>query len=296
MRVLLAGATGYLGGYIARELNARLIPTLLIGRNEQKLLGIAGDEADIRCIELTQPETLQGCCEGIDVVISTIGITRQRDGLSYCEVDFQANLNLLREAERAGVSKFIYTSALQGASLRHLKIFEAKEAFVDALVASSVEGIVIRPNGFFSDMEDFLKLAVKGKVYLFGDGSLKLNPIHGADLANVFVDACFVVGGASEINVGGPEVLTQRDIAELALDAVYRAGNYQKVHGKVILLPDWIRRVTIPLLRWFTPLSVYGPAEFFLTAMASDYVAPAQGDHRLREHFAQVATKMVKNN
>ncbi len=33
-------------------------------------------------------------------------------------------------------------------------------------------------------MADFLKMAKGGKVYLFGDGKLKLNPIYGKDLKN----------------------------------------------------------------------------------------------------------------
>ena len=46
----------------------------------------------------------------------------------------------------------------------------------------------MRPNGFFSDMKDFLEMAKKGRVYLFGDGQFKLNPIDGKDLAVVCVD------------------------------------------------------------------------------------------------------------
>ncbi len=57
--------------------------------------------------EITQPESITGCCKNIDVVISTVGITRQRDGLSYTDVDYQANVNLLKEALKAGVRKLI---------------------------------------------------------------------------------------------------------------------------------------------------------------------------------------------
>jgi len=52
--------------------------------------------------EVTQPNTRQGICNNVDFVISTLGITRQRDKLTYQNVDYQANLNLLREAERVG--------------------------------------------------------------------------------------------------------------------------------------------------------------------------------------------------
>ena len=49
------------------------------------------------------------------------------------DVDYQANINLLEEAKRAGVQKFIYISAINGQQMRHLKIMAAKERFVDAL-------------------------------------------------------------------------------------------------------------------------------------------------------------------
>ena len=47
---------------------------------------------------------------------------------------------------------------------------------------------IIRPNGFFSDMKDFLEMANGGRVYLFGNGQYKLNPIHGSDLAEAILD------------------------------------------------------------------------------------------------------------
>ena len=113
---------------------------------------------------------LKNICENIDVVISTIGITRQKDGLTYMDVDFQANANLIDEAKRRGIKKFIYISVLNGEKLRHLKICEAKEKLGDYLKDSGMDYCIIRSNGFFSDMEDFLKMAKTGKVYLFGDG------------------------------------------------------------------------------------------------------------------------------
>lgn len=59
-------------------------------------------------VEVTNPASLTGIADGIDTVFSTIGITRQRDGVGYEEVDYGGNLALLREAERAGVKQFVY--------------------------------------------------------------------------------------------------------------------------------------------------------------------------------------------
>ena len=114
--------------------------------------------------EVTQPNTLQGVCKGVHKVISSVGITRQKDGLTYEQVDFQANKNLLDEALREGVRKFIYVSVFKGEAMRHIAIGAAKERFVDTLKASGLDYCIIRPSGFYSDMAVFLKMAKKDNM------------------------------------------------------------------------------------------------------------------------------------
>ena len=217
-RVLLAGATGYLGGYIAKELLRRSYPVRAIARNPEKLKQNDIEVTEIIQTEITQPDSIKDCCKNIDVVISTIGITRQKDDLTYMDVDYQANVNLLQEAKQYGVKKFIYISVLNGENLRHLKICDAKELFVEQLIKSGLEYCIIRPNGFFSDMTEFYTMAKKGRVYLFGDGELKTNPIHGEDLAAVCVEA--IDKPDQEIKVGGPETFTHNKIAAAAFEAL----------------------------------------------------------------------------
>lgn len=274
-KILLAGATGYLGKFIAQELIEKDYETKIIVRNKEK---IRPNVPSLEIIEaqVTKPETLKDISKGIDVVISSIGITRQKDGLTYMDVDYQANVNLIDEAKRNGVKKFIYISVLNGEKLRHLKICEAKEKLGDYLKSSGLDYCIVRPNGFFSDMADFLKMAKGGKVYLFGDGKLKLNPIHGKDLAKEVVNA--INQDKKEINIGGPDLLSQNEIAELALKAYGKAI-------KIIHLPDWIRKITLWSVRTFTSSKTYGPIEFFMTTMVMDMTAPQYGNHKLEDFF-----------
>lgn len=282
--ILLAGGTGYLGRYIQQVLRATNYPTRMLIRHSQQAERFPQEDALLTFFtsELTQPDTLTGCCDGIDTVITTVGITRQKEGFTYMEVDYQANLNLLEEAKRAGVRKFIYVSVLNGAALQKTKICAAKEKFVAALQQSGLDYCVIRPNGYFSDMKDFLDMAKAGRVYLFGTGYLKMNPIHGADLAEVCVRA--IETTETEVNIGGPETFTHNEIARLALVAHSKPV-------KITHLPDWVRRATLAFLRTFTSSKVYGPLEFFLSAMAMDMVAPEYGTHHLCDFFV----KEVKN-
>lgn len=278
-KILLAGATGYLGRYVAHELSEKGYSARLVVRDRKKA-NFDAQQFEITEAEVTRPESIAGICKDIEVVISTVGITRQKDGLSYMDVDYQANVNLIEEAKKNGVKKFIYISVLNGRKLRNLKICEAKEKLVDYLKSSGLDYCIIRPNGFFSDMEDFLKMAATGRVYLFGDGNHKLNPVHGEDLGEVCVNA--IESNVKEINAGGPELFSQNEIAELALKA-----HSKKI--KIVHLPDRIRKLTLRILRTFTSSKYYGPFEFFLTTMAIDMAAPMYGKNRLEDFFNKKA-------
>ncbi|NLX81608.1 MAG: SDR family oxidoreductase [Proteiniphilum sp.] len=274
-KVLVAGATGYLGKYIVNELKSRgYWVRVLIRKGSQKKLFTNVDDFFVG--EITKPQTLIGIAENIDWVFSTIGITRQKDGLTYMDVDYQGNVNLLYEAEKSGVEKFEYISAINGDKQRHLKIFEAKERFVNELKSSGLDYCIMRPNGFFSDMKDFLEMAKKGRVYLFGDGQFKLNPIDGKDLAVVCVDK--MIDGNKEEAAGGQEILTQEDIAKIALRVLNKPL-------KITFLPDWTRKLSIWVLRTFTSSKTYGPFEFFLSAMAQDNIANQYGKLKLEDFY-----------
>lgn len=281
-RILLAGATGYLGSYIAEELQKRAYYVKVIVRNTERLKEKNIETNEIYKGELTKPSSIKGCCSNIDVVISTVGITRQKDGLTYMDVDYQANMNLLQEAKKSGVKKFIYVSVLNGENLRHLKICDAKEKFVEQLKKSGIDYCIIRPNGFFSDMTEFFTMAKKGRVYLFGNGKLKANPIHGIDLAVVCVNA--IENPDKEIKVGGPETLTQNEIAAMAFEAV-------GIKPKITHIPNWVRVAILKIVKTFTGSKFYGPIEFFLTVMAIDMLAPEYGNHTLKEYYINLRGK-----
>lgn len=281
--VLLAGATGYLGRYLLNVLIENQNQVVAIVRNPEKLQNSNENYLEIKEAQVTNPKTLRDICKGIDTVISTVGITRQKDGLTYMDVDYQANMNLLEEAKKAGIKHFVYVSAINGDTYRNLKIFEAKEKFVDALKASGLNYTVVRPNGFFSDMNDFLQMAKSGRVYLFGSGHQKFNPIHGEDLAKVIVDT--LEDYNKELTVGGPDVLSLNDISKLALTSLNKPV-------KITHLPDCLRRLTIWTLRTFTSVKTYGPIEFFLTLMADDNIAPTYGHYHLKDYFREEANKL----
>lgn len=285
-QILVAGATGYLGGYVVKELKNQGYQTRALARSSKKLESLGSSIDQVFVGEVTDPNSIDGICEGIDVVFSSIGITKQKDKLSYYDVDYQANLNLLEKAEKAGVKKFIYVSVFNTDNMKSLRAVQAKIMFEKALKNSGIDYTIIYPNGFYSDMMEYLSMAKKGKGFVFGSGESKINPIHGLDLAEICVKA--VHSPEKEIHVGGPEVLSHNQILEMAFSAVGKPA-------KTIRIPLRIKNMTISLLRTFTSMRTYGPLEFFMTVLAEDMIAPKHG-HRLLKDFFQEQLKLeVKN-
>jgi len=277
-KVLLAGATGYLGRYLVKELKNQGYWVRALARDAKKLDDLREHINEIFVAEVTKPDTLNGISDGIDYIISSIGITRQKDSLTYIDVDYQGNKNLLDQAEKKNISKFIYVSVINAHLMKDLKMIQAKEMFVDELIESDLNYAIIRPTGFFSDMLEFLKMAQKGRVSLFGSGQNTINPIHGADLAEFCVNALKTQD--KEMNVGGPETFTFQDIAELAFKVLNKKEKISK-------LPMWMIRMILPIMRTFTSSKTYGPLEFMMSIMTMDVIGKLYGNERLEDFFQE---------
>ncbi len=275
-KILVAGSTGYLGQFIIKALKEKGYWIRALCRDVLKLQPVRQYIDEVYVGEVTEPETLKDLCKDIDIVFSALGITRQKDGLSYMDVDYQGNVNILNEATATRVSKFMYVSVLNVDKLRHLEIVKAKEKFVDELKAANIPYVIIRPNGFFSDIKEVYEMAKKGRIYLFGDGNYRANPIHGMDLAHACVENLQLKN--SELDIGGPEILSQNEIATQAFEALGK-------EKKITYLPRWLTGLVLKLIRAVTSVKTYGPIEFFMTVLVMDMVAPTYGERTLKQYF-----------
>ena len=224
-RVLIAGATGYLGKYAVKAFKERGYWVRVLSRSKEKLFEpgpftapalSADDMDDVFIGEITRPDTLVGVMDGIDMVYSSVGISRQRDGLTFEQVDYQCNRNLIDLCRGSPVRRFVYVSMQGAEDIMHLAITRAHEKVVTDLKQSGMEYRIVRPCGYFSDMGALYDMASKGRAFLVGAGNNKMNPIHGHDLAEVCVDTA--EGDVLEVEAGGPDIMTQREAAALAFE------------------------------------------------------------------------------
>lgn len=279
--VLVAGATGTLGRRVVRELLARGERVRVLARDPRGANAQELGPVELVRGDLTDPASLVGVCDDIDVVISCAGASMRLGGLfdrrSFMEVDFGGNANLLEMALTAGVSRFVYVSLFGARALLRTEYAAAHERFVGALAASGIHHTVVRPTGYFSFFAEMLDMAARGRVLLIGDGSVRTNPIDERDVATLCVDA--ILTEERELLAGGPEVLTRRRIAELAFEALGKRPRISSIS------PRAFSALTKPLVgvnRRLHALSAFGAA-----VSAMDCVAPRTGARTIADYFAE---------
>ena len=100
-RILVAGATVFFGRFVTQEFKSQGHFVRALARSPEKLGRMNPAPDEIVKGAITKPESLVGVCDEIDIVFSSFGITRQKDNLTFKDVDYQGNKNLLKIASQA---------------------------------------------------------------------------------------------------------------------------------------------------------------------------------------------------
>jgi uncharacterized protein YbjT (DUF2867 family) len=283
---LVAGASGRLGSEVLASLDKRQWRTRALCRDPSKLKGPPGHEAHKG--DLLDTGSLEGACRGVDVVFSCVGaslsLSRQPPERTFTEVDLRGTLNLLESAKSAGVRRFVYVSVYGAERFPALEYCRAHHEAAEAVRASGLEQCVIEPTGFFSTMEELLKMARLGQGVVIGNGGARSNPIAEPDLAEICTDAITARQiYETTVAAGGPDALTRREMVELAFIALGRAPRVRRV-------PRWTVDVAAGCLG---PFSRRRSALISFLAMVSttDLVAPALGQRKLADHYKSIVAK-----
>lgn len=277
MKVLVAGATGVVGRHAVTLLIAAGHHVRALSRNPDQLPDPASLE--LHAADITQPETLAGACSGIDAVIACAGASLQLRSLTqrtgFLAVDYQGNCNLLAEARRAGVARFVFVSLAGANALGRTEYAQAHERFVEEVAASGLLFTIIRPTGFFSVFGGFLRMARLGIVPIVGTGLSRTNPIHEAEVAQACVEALSRPDESRAI--GGPEIFTRHRLAEMAFDAIGKPP-------RLLSLPPALARLAVPLWRPVNP-RLSALLDFGLAVTQTDILAPSYGTRRLGDYL-----------
>ena len=221
MKIVLAGAFGKLGSDILRALCAtdhEIVAADAVVRVPEDL---DPSRFKTRHIDVTQPKTLKGLCDGADVVITTIGLTGASTKFTNYDIDYQGNYNLILEAKAAGVKHFGYVSVVNADKGDGIPMVHAKYLLERELIDSHLTYVIWRPTGYFYDIAHVFWPMIKSRsVQLLktkGGFEPKANVIDTRDFAD------FILRTMCDENkiysVGGAETYTYRQIAEMFYNA-----------------------------------------------------------------------------
>jgi len=216
MKVVLAGAYGNLGAEIFKALlkaGHEVVAADMIQRD----LGVEGNYT-FKKIDVQDKATLAGLCDGADVVITTVGLTKTSAEVTNYQIDYQGNLNILEEAKKAGVKHFTYISVLKADKAPKVPMLHAKYLFEEELKKSGIAYTIHRPTGYFYDIvKVFRPMIEKGEVTLLGNDPVHANVVSTEDFADFIV--AHMTDENKMYNVGGKETYSYEEIAKLCFAA-----------------------------------------------------------------------------
>jgi len=230
---LLIGRETLLDVYIVQELAARNIPVTVLVRKLEHAQKFKTKTSTLKEGTITPRIAPKYILAGTQSVISTLGMPRKRKTPFDIGMDYRTNLELLEDAQKAGVKKLIYVTDTLSSQHEKWELVSERNNFIRHLTASGMEYTILQVDGLFSDYIDYLDKADKGKAILVTNDRLQFNPIHPKDLASACVDAFET--DENVIIVRGPENLNRNKVMDMAF----------KAHGKklkTVHLPKGIDR------------------------------------------------------
>jgi len=215
MRVLVTGATGFVGPAVANSIVDAGHEVRVLERKPG-----AWREAGLRCQsavqgDVTDPDTMRPAVQDADVVVHLVAI-RQGKPKQFERVMIGGTRNLLAAAKEAGVRRLVLMSALgvteQTKDL--VPYYNAKWTMEQDTKASGLEHVIFRPSFIFGRdggiLPTFRKLATLAPVTgIIGSGEQRIQPIWVDNVGAYFAQAVDKPEAANRtFELGGPDVVS----------------------------------------------------------------------------------------
>jgi len=246
MQVLVTGGTGVIG------LGA--IPELLAAGHRVRLLSrSAADQADewpegVECVngDVTDVASMDGAAEGCDAVIHITGIVDEKPPeITFERINFEGTRNVLAEAERAGVQRFLFVSSL-GADRGQSSYHESKRKAEELVRGYSREWIITRPGHVFGPGDEMISTLLKMVraslvVPEVGFGQHRFQPLWYKDFGKALNQSISESKHAGQVfDMAGAEVITVSELLRTLSDLTDRPAFPIPLPGVLVRTAVWV--------------------------------------------------------
>lgn len=247
--ITVFGGTGFLGNVLAREL-IDAGQRVRIAARHPVLPDWAkdGDRIEIISADITDATSIEAAIAGADSVVNAVSLYVTSPELSFKAVHVEGAGRLAQRVHCAGIEKLVHLSGI-GASIDSPSTYvRARASGEDAVLDAMPKATIVRCSVLFGPAGSFLStlasLARLPLIPLFGDGETRLQPVHVVDVARALIRLLGEpVTERRFFELGGPDIMTYRDILSLVL-AHYRSER------PMVAVPFLAWRTLAALIAW----------------------------------------------
>jgi NADH dehydrogenase len=220
--VTVFGGSGFLGRNVVRALCRRDYRVRVAVRRPELAgyLQPSGKVGQVHTIQanLRYPASVEAAVRDSDVVINLVGILTEGGGQTFDAVQAKGAETVAKAAAAVG-ARLIHVSAIGADAESPSHYAKAKAAGEAAVTAAVPSATIFRPSVIFGPEDQFTNrfasLARLSPVLPLIGGETKMQPVYVGDVATAIADAVDGKAKAGAIyELGGPEVLTMREIIE----------------------------------------------------------------------------------
>jgi NADH dehydrogenase len=229
--VTVFGGSGFLGRNVVRALAKRDYRIRVAVRRPELAghLQPVGKVGQIHAVQanLRYPASVTAAMRDSHVAINLVGILTEGGAQTFDAVQGKGAETIAQAAAAAG-ARMVHVSAIGADENSPARYARAKAAGEKAVLAAIPSAIILRPSVVFGPEDQFTnRFAALARMSpalpLIGGGLTKMQPVYVGDVAAAVADAVDGKARAGAIyELGGPEVLTMREIMQIILATTER--------------------------------------------------------------------------
>lgn len=228
--VTIYGGSGFLGRQIARTMAQQgwRIRVAVRRPNQAGVVRTYGAPGQVEPVPCNVRDDLSvtACMTDADAVINCVGIMVREGKNTFQAIHEEAADRIARIAARQGVRHFVHVSAL-GADPDSTSRYAASKGRGEAeVLAQRPDAVILRPSIIFgSDDHFYNRIAAMtrlGPILVVPGANTPVQPVYVEDVARAAALAAAGEAPPGIYELGGPDVLTMREIAQQVLTATDR--------------------------------------------------------------------------